>query len=406
MLLIGPGRSPTIGDRFSSTTTKETATMRHIRSLVALAALCVVGAPMAQQAPADEPGWAKGRPKTDEAMKMAPVPAFPVPTPADQLPVKSLKLPPGFKVEVWASNVLDARGLRQGEKGNIFVSSLFVANKVYVIPEAGDHKAKVIIDNMPLATGIEIHNGSLYLATNTKIMRYDNLPGGTDHSWKYLRIRGDKLYYAVGAPCNICDPGEWAKIFSMNLDGTNVETIAAGVRNTVGFDFDPKTGNLWFTDNGRDWFSEELPNDELNVVTQPGKQHFGYPFCHQGNIPDPEFGWGKSCDDFQKPAALLGPHAGALGLKFYTGKMFPAKYQGAMFIALHGPWNRTKKYNGVFVAWPDGRGGAKVEPFMTGFVENNTYLGRPVDFLVMKDGSLLVSDDHAGAIYRISYSGK
>jgi glucose/arabinose dehydrogenase len=391
----------------------------RVVSLIMLAALCALGTASAQ----DEPGWAKGRPKTDEAMKMAPVPSFPVPLPADQLPVKKLKLPPGFKVEVWASGVLDARGLRQGEKGNIFVSTIFVANKVYVIPEAGDHKPKVIIDNTPLATGIEFHKGSLYLATNTKIVRYDNveanldklgeptliydkLPGGTDHSWKYLRIRGDKLYYAVGAPCNICDPGEWAKIFSMNLDGSNVETIASGVRNTVGFDFDPKTGHLWFTDNGRDWFSEELPNDELNVVTQPGKQHFGYPFCHQGNIPDPEFGWGKSCDDFQKPAALLGPHAGSLGLKFYTGKMFPAKYQGAMFIALHGPWNRTKKYNGVYVAWPDGKGGAKVEPFMTGFVENNTYLGRPADFLVMKDGSLLVSDDHAHAIYRITYTGK
>ena len=397
--------------------------MRHIRSLVALSALCVVSAPMAQQAPAEEPGWAKGRPKTETAQKMAPVPAFPVPTPADQLPVKKFKLPPGFKAEVWVSGVLDARGLRQGEKGNIFVSSLFVANKVYVIPEKGKREAKVIIDKMPLATGIEIHKGSLYLATNTKIMRYDNvednldklgepkvlydkLPGGTDHSWKYLRIRGDKLYYAVGAPCNICDPGEWAKIFRMNLDGSGVETVASGVRNTVGFDFEPKTGRLWFTDNGRDWFSEELPNDELNVVTQPGKQHFGYPFCHQGNIPDAEFGWGKSCAEYAKPAALLGPHAGSLGLKFYTGKMFPAKYQGAMFIARHGPWNRTRKYADIQVARPDGKGGARLETFMTGFVENNNYLGRPVDFLVMKDGSLLVSDDHAGAIYRISYSGK
>jgi glucose/arabinose dehydrogenase len=393
-----------------------------VRSLIALSVLCAVGGASAQQAQ-EEPGWAKGRPKTDAAMKMAPVPAFPVPTPADQLPVKKFKLPPGFKAEVWASGVLDARGLRQGEKGNIFVSTLFVANKVYVIPESGKHEAKVIIDNTPLATGIEIHKGALYLATNTKIMRYDNveanldklgeptviydkLPGGTDHSWKYLRIKDDKLYFAIGAPCNICDPGEWAKIFRMNLDGSDVETIASGVRNTVGFDFDPKTGNLWFTDNGRDWFSEELPNDELNVVTRPGKQHFGYPFCHQGNLPDSEFGWGKSCDDYQKPAALLGPHAGSLGLKFYTGKMFPAKYQGAMFIARHGPWNRTKKYADIQVAFPDGKGGARLETFMTGFVENNNYLGRPVDFLVMKDGSLLISDDHAGAIYRISYGGK
>ncbi|HEY9240225.1 MAG TPA: PQQ-dependent sugar dehydrogenase [Burkholderiaceae bacterium] len=396
---------------------------RWLSIVAALPLLCA--APLASsQEP--EPGWAKGRPKTDTAMKMAPVPAFPIPTAPDQLPTKKFKLPPGFKVETWASGVLDAREMRQGDKGNVFVSTLFVANKVYAVPEKatdGKRVPKVIIDKTEQATGIAFHKGSLFFATNKKIVRYDNvedkldnigegkvltdkLPGGSDHSWKFLRIHNDKLYYPIGAPCNICDPGEYAKIYRMNLDGSGVETVASGVRNTVGFDFDPKTGNLWFTDNGRDWLSEEFPNDELNVVTQPGKQHFGYPFCHQGNMPDPEFGWGKSCDDYQKPAALLGPHAGALGLKFYTGKMFPAKYQGAMFIARHGPWNRTKKYADVMVAWPDGKGGAKVEPFMTGFVENNGYLGRPVDFLVMKDGSLLVSDDHAGAIYRISYGGK
>jgi glucose/arabinose dehydrogenase len=428
--------------------------MKHVRSLIAIATLCCVGLPALAQptpgspspkppppadaakpaapadtkpaAPAEDPGWAKGRPaKNEAAMKMAPVPAFPIPTAPDKLPTSKFKLPPGFKVETWASGVLDARELRQGAKGNIFVSSLFVANKVYAIPENGDHKPKVIIDNLPLATGIEFHKGALYVGTNTKIMRYDNvednldklgepkvlndkLPGGEDHSWKYFRVKDDKLYYNIGAPCNICDPGEYAKIYRMNLDGSNIETIAAGVRNTVGFDFDPKTGDLWFTDNGRDWFSEELPNDELNRVpkTQFGKLHFGYPYCHQGSIPDPEFGWGKSCDDYVKPVALLGPHAGSLGLTFYRGKMFPPKYQGAMFIARHGPWNRTKKYADISVAWPDGKGGAKVEPFMTGFVENNSYLGRPVDFLVLKDGSMLVSDDHAGAIYRISYGKK
>ena len=398
---------------------------RLLSAIAALPLLCAATLASAQtQEP--EPGWAKGRPKTETAMKMAPVPAFPIPTAADKLPTNKFKLPPGFKVETWASGVLDARAMRQGDKGNIFVSTLFVANKVYVLPEKavdGKRVPKVIIDKTEQATGIEFHKGSLFFATNKKIVRYDNaedkldnlgepkvlndkLPGGSDHSWKFLRIHKDKLYYAIGAPCNICDPGEYAKIYRVNLDGSGGETVASGVRNTVGFDFDPKTGNLWFTDNGRDWLSEEFPNDELNMVSQPGKQHFGYPFCHQGNMPDPEFGWGKSCDDYQKPAALLGPHAGALGMKFYTGKMFPAKYQGAMFIARHGPWNRTKKYSDVMVAWPDGKGGAKVEPFMTGFVENNGYLGRPVDFLVMKDGSLLVSDDHAGAIYRISYGGK
>ncbi len=397
---------------------------RFVSVLVALPILC---ATMAASAEDPEPGWAKGRPKTDIAMKLAPVPAFPIPTAADQLPTSKLKLPPGFKVETWASGVLDARELRQGPPGKIFVSTLFVGNKVYVLPEAatnGMREPTTIIDKTEEATGIEYSKGTLFFATHKKIVRYDNvddklggmlgeptavltdkLPGGSDHSWKYLRIKGDKLYYNIGAPCNICDPGEYAKIYRMNFDGSNVETVAQGVRNTVGFDFDPKSGDLWFSENSRDWLSEELPEDKLNHLTKMG-ENFGYPFCHQGSIPDPEFGWGRSCDEFTKPAALLGPHAGALGLKFYTGKMFPAKYQGAKFIALHGPWNRTKKWNGVYVAFTDAKGATKVEPFMTGFVENNQYLGRPVDFLILKDGSMLVSDDHAGAIYRISYAGK
>ena len=194
----------------------------------------------------------------------------------------------------------------------------------------------------------------------------------------------------------------------MNLDGSGVETVAMGVRNTVGFDFDPRTGDLWFTDNQRDWLSEDMPNDELNHVTQPGKQHFGFPYCHQGNFADPEFGWGYSCDDYARPAALLGLHAAPLGMRFYTGKMFPAKYRGAMFIARHGSWNRTRKTaSDIVVAWPDGKGGvSRLEPFLTGLIENNEHLGRLVDVLVIKDGSLLVSDDHNGAIYRISYAGK
>ena len=399
--------------------------IRLLSAMVALPLLCAVTASFAAEDPV--PGWAKQRPNTAAGMKLAPVPAFPIPTAVEDLPTKKLKVPPGFKVETWASGILDARDLREGDKGNVFVSTLFVGNKVYVVPEKavdGKRVPKVIIDKTPYPTGIEFYKGSLFFATNKKIVRYDNvedkldnlgepnavltdkLPGGDDHSWKYLRVHDDKLYYNIGAPCNICDPGEYAKIYRMNLDGSGSETVADGVRNTVGFDFDPKGGDLWFTNNSRDWLSEELPNDTLNHVTQPGKQHFGFPYCHQGDIPDPEFGWGKSCNDFAKPVALLGPHAAALGLKFYTGKMFPKKYQGAMFIAKHGPWNRTVKYNGVFVAVPDGKGGAKVEPFMTGFVEDNKYLGRPVDFLVLKDGSLLVSDDHAGAIYRVSYVGK
>jgi glucose/arabinose dehydrogenase len=194
----------------------------------------------------------------------------------------------------------------------------------------------------------------------------------------------------------------------MNLDGSGMEIVARGVRNTVGFDFHPKTGELYFTDNQRDWLSEDLPNDELNRVTKPGQQHFGFPYCHQGDFADPQFGWGKACDDFVKPILLLGPHSAPLGMRFYTGKMFPQKYHNAIFIARHGPWNRTKKYAADVVAvFLNANGTVKsMEPFLTGLVENNAYLGRPVDVLVMKDGSLLVSDDHAGAVYRVSYGKK
>jgi glucose/arabinose dehydrogenase len=387
--------------------------------------LGLVAAAAAQTPPAEEPFWAKGRPAGDITGKMAPVAAFPIATPADKLPISKMVLPPGFKAEVWASNILDARSLRQGDQGTVFVSSLFVAGKVYaVVDRNGKREVKVVADKLELATGIEFNKGSLYVATPKAITRYDNiesrldnppapvvvydkLPGDVPHGWKFIRVGPDgKLYVPIGAPCNICEPDDnHAKIIRMNLDGSGVETVARGVRNTVGFDFDPKNGELWFTDNGRDWLSEDLPNDELNHISRTGQEHFGFPYCHQGDFADPEFGWGKSCANYTKPALLLGPHAASLGMTFYNGKMFPSRYNGAIFIARHGPWNRSQKYAAdVVVAWPDGKGGiSKMEPFLTGLVENNQYLGRPVDFLVMKDGSLLVSDDHNGAIYRISY---
>jgi glucose/arabinose dehydrogenase len=210
----------------------------------------------------------------------------------------------------------------------------------------------------------------------------------------------------IGAPGNIVlPPDTHAQIRRMDLDGKNAEVIARGVRNTVGFDWNPKTKQLWFTDNGRDWVSEDIPNDELNVLTEPGKQHFGYPFCHQGTFTDPEFGWGHSCSEFTAPAGLLGPHTASLGMRFYTGAQFPEAYRDAAFIARHGSWNRTAKLGGdVVVArpGPDGKV-ASVEPFLTGFLQDNKYAGRPVDVLVAKDGALLVSDDYNGAIYRVSY---
>src|SRR5258706_8385390 len=411
---------------------------RRIGSLiiaVAGVALCA-GPVIAQQTttPAEPPKQeeapfgAVGRPKAGAGAQMAPVPAFPIPPPADKLPIAKMKVPLGFKVELYAANVFDARGLRQGDKGTVFVSSLFVAGKIYaVVDKGGTREVKTIAEKLFLPNGIEYAKGSLYVATPKDITRYDDienkldappqpvmvydkLPAQVPHGWKFIKLGPDgKLYVPTGAPCNICGIKEgYAQIARMNLDGSGMEVVARGVRNTVGFDFDPKNGELWYTNNGRDWLSEDLPNDTLNRVANPGKDHFGYPFCHQGNIADPEYGWGKTCTDYAQPALMLSAHVAPLGMRFYTGKMFPARYQGAIFIARHGSWNRTRKVGAdIVVAWPDGKGGiAKMEPFLTGFVENNEYLGRPVDVLVLKDGSMLVSDDHAGAIYRISYTGK
>jgi glucose/arabinose dehydrogenase len=370
------------------------------------------------------PFWAVGMPKGNT---LAPVPSFPIPTPVEQLPVAKLKVPPGFKVEVWAGNILDARGLRLGDQGTVFVSSLFVAGKIYAVTDkGGKREVKTIAEKLFLPNGIEYYKGALYVATPKEITRYDNIEANLDHppapvliydkltgevphGWKYIRVGPDgKLYVPVGAPCNICAIDDrHAQIRRINLDGSGEEMVALGVRNSVGFDFDPKTGDLWFTNNGRDWLSEDFPNDTLNHVSKSGNKHFGYPFCHQGNFADPEYGWGKNCADYAQPAQLMGAHVATLGMRFYTGTMFPAKYQGAIFIARHGSWNKSQKVGAdVVVAWPDDKGGvAKVEPFLSGFIENNEYLGRPVDVMQMKDGSLLISDDHAGAIYRVSYTG-
>jgi glucose/arabinose dehydrogenase len=374
--------------------------------------------------PAETPFYLIGRPNSDAAKKLDVVASPPIPTAADKLPVAKIKVPKGFKVEVFASGILDARGLREGDKGTVFVSSLFVAGKVYaVVDKGGKREVKTIAEKLMLPNGIEFHKGALYVATPKEVTRYDNieanldsppkpvliydkLPGVVPHGWKFIKIGPDgKLYIPVGAPCNVCEEkDDYAQIRRINLDGSGMEVVAKGVRNTVGFDWHPVSKELYFTDNGRDWLSEDLPNDELNRVTKAG-QHFGYPYCHQGDFADPEFGWGKSCSEFVPPVKLMGAHAATLGMRFYTGKMFPAKYRNAIFVARHGPWNRTQKYAADVVAvFLNADGSVKsTETFLSGLVENNGYLGRPVDVLVMKDGSLLVSDDYNGAIYRVSY---
>src|SRR6266446_6288398 len=306
-----------------------------------LGAILVTTPPAAaqQQAPLPPGSPLIGRPDTDAAKRLAPVAPPPIPTTADKLPVDKLKTPKGFTIEVYASGVDNARTLRLGEKGTVFVSSRLKDKIHAIVDKGGTREVKVV------ASGLYRPNGS------------------------------------------------------------GLEVVATGIRQIVGMDWHPVLKQLYFTENQRDWLSEDIPEDKLNRVTQPGKDNFGFPYCHQGNIPDQEFGWGHSCEEFTKPIALLGPHAAALGMRFYTGSMFPAAYRNQIIIARHGSWNRSTKIGGDLVVVklkPDGTF-RSMEPFVTGFIQNNNYVGRPADVMVMKDGSLLVSDDYNGAVYRVSY---
>ncbi len=318
---------------------------------------------------------------------------------------------------------MDARSLRLGDKGTVFVSNRN-RDKVYaVVDKGGKREAKVIASGLDRPNGLAFKDGTLYIAEGTKVSKlekiedsidnppkpvviYSDFPDHRSHGWKFMAMGPDgKLYINVGAPCNICEPPATnAQIRRINTDGSGSEPFALGVRNSVGFDFHPVSKELYFTDNGRDWLSEEIPHDELNRVSKMG-QHFGYPYCHQGDLPDDQFGWGKKCSDYVAPVAKLGPHSAALGMRFYTGTMFPQKYRNGIFIARHGSWNKSTKIGGDIIHVTLNRDGTvkSWEPFLTGFLKDNGYIGRPVDLQVMKDGSLLVSDDYAGAIYRISY---
>jgi glucose/arabinose dehydrogenase len=375
--------------------------------------------------PAAAPPWAQGRPEAAIGVPLAPIAPPPIPTAADKLPIEKLKAPKGFKIELYAAGVGNARTLRQGDKGTVFVGSRLL-DKVYAIVDRGEmREVKPIYSGLYRPNGLAFKDGVLYIAELSRISKvekiednldnppkpvviYDDLPKDEAHGWKFLTIGpDDKLYFQVGAPCNICMPSPaHAQIRRINLDGSGAEVVARGIRQIVGMDFSPITKQLYFTENSRDWLSEDIPEDKLNRLTQPGKDNFGYPYCHQGNIADQEFGWGHSCDEFTKPIALLGPHSAALGMRFYIGEMFPSEYRNAIFIARHGSWNRTKKMGGDIVVAKLSEDGAvkSIEPFITGFIENNNYVGRPADVEFVKDGSMLISDDFNGAVYRVTYS--
>ena len=404
------------------------ASRRHLLLAGTIGTLAVAVWPAAaQQTPASPeapPPWAQGRPETAIGAKLAPIAPPPLPTAADKLPIAKLKVPKGFKIEVYASGLANARSLRQGDKGTVFVSSR-ILDKVYAINDQGGRReVKTLYSGLYRPNGLAFDNGTLYIAELSKISKvekiednldnppkpvviYDDLPKDEAHGWKFMAIGPDnKLYVEVGQPGNnVLHDKDHGQIRRLNLDGTGAEVVAFGVRHSVGFDWNPKTKELYFTDNGRDWLSEDIPNDELNRVTKVG-QDFGEPYCHQGNIPDIEFGWGHDCKDYVPPIALMGPHAAALGMRFYTGSMFPSVYRDQIFVARHGSWNRSKKFGGDIALVKLNKDGSvkSVEPFITGFLQpDNNYVGRPVDVMNMPDGSMLISDDWNGAIWRLTY---
>ena len=352
--------------------------------------------------------------------------------------LNKISLPDGFKIDIYASDVENARSMTISPSGTVFVGNRKADNVFALMDNDKDGKVDkkyLITDkliNMP--NGVVFHNGDLYVAEVNKIWLFkdveknlekiddvgyypeepilisDKFPSDKHHGWKYISIGPDnKLYVPVGAPCNICESKDeiYSTITRMDLDGKNQEIYARGVRNTVGFTWHPETGEMWFTDNGRDMLGDNYPPCELNRVQVSGK-HYGYPYCHGSDISDPEFGSKYPCDDFVKPVQNLGPHVAPLGVKFYDGNMFPDEYKGDIFIAEHGSWNRTKKigYRITRVKIENNKS-LGYEPFIDGWLEKekNDAWGRPVDIIFLDDGSMLISDDYANVIYRVTYEG-
>jgi glucose/arabinose dehydrogenase len=348
---------------------------------------------------------------------------------AQSLPLSTIKLPPGFKIDVFAE-VQDARSMAVSPSGIVYVGNKD-KDKVYAVKDTdGDNKADkkwVIASGLNMPNGVAFHEGDLYIAEVSRILKIvgiesklenppkpsvvnDDYPRESHHGWKYIAFGPDgKLYVPVGAPCNICESKNeiYATITRLNKDGSGREIFARGIRNSVGFTWHPETKEVWFTDNGRDSMGDNIPSCELNHAPKAG-MHFGYPYCHEGSVKDPEFGNKRPCGDFSGPADKLGPHVAPLGLKFYNGNMFPESYKNQIFVAEHGSWDRSKKsgHNVSIVRFNNNRVSGH-EVFASGWLNDATQKvwGRPVDILVLKDGSILISDDQAGVIYRVTYSG-
>ena len=380
----------------------------------------------AAPAAAPPPAWQQGRAADQATSKLAPHAGRLTATPATDLPLDKFKLPPGFKAEAWATGIPGGRAMARGESGKVYVGTRGIG-RVYEVTDNGTTRSsRVVVDKLTQPAGVAMRNGSLYVMAIDKVLRYDGieknpgvapvdmtaafkLPKEQHHNWKYIAFGPDgKLYVPFGAPCNICEPpsNEYAQIRRYNADGSGMEVIATGVRNTQGFDWHPATKELWFTDHGRDWMGDDTPEDELNRMAKTGA-NFGFPYCHANGVADKDIKKANACDGVTLPATTMGPHAAAMGVHFYTGNMFPAEYRNAMFVARKGSWNRTKKFGyDVVTVRTDADGkNAKITPFMTGFLDpaKDEFSGRPTYFLQLPDGSLLVSDEQLGAIYRITY---
>jgi glucose/arabinose dehydrogenase len=384
----------------------------------------------AQQAAAPPPAWKQGQPSSMADSKLAPHASPMTVTAVEKIEVGKLKVPKGFKVDIWAHGMPGARMMARGDKGTLFIGTRAIGKVYAVTDKAGKREHKVIAEGLKQPNGIAFKNGALYVISIDQALRFDgiedkldapqptdvsqaiNLPPSNHHNWKFAAVGPDnKLYMSIGVPCNICeiDTGKYGLIRRQNLDGSNIEIVARGVRNSIGFDWHPQTKELWFTDNGRDWAGDAGPEEELNRVAANAEGAFyGFPYCHANGIPDPDIKKPNPCAGVTMPAATLGPHAAALGMRFYTGNMFPADYKNAAFIARRGSWNRTKKFGYDVVLAKINGAKATITPFITGFLDTQTdaHWGRPVDVLQMPDGALLVSDEHNGAIYRVSYSGQ
>ncbi len=410
-----------------------TSVRRGLIAAGSLAFLMAAAAPVSAQPPGFSP-MDKTKPaqsKQDSNLKPHPTP--PIAPSVDKLPVDKIKLPSGFKAELWSSGHPGARTMVMGDKGTLFMGTR-VIGRVYAITEKdGKRTAKVVIQGLTQPNGLAFKDGSLYVFAINKVFRYDNIESNLDkeklpdpvdltkaydlpdtihHNWKYVAFGPDgKMYVQVGANCNICEinTGVHGQIRRYNADGTGMEIVARGVRNTVGFDWHPVTKELWFTDNGRDWAGNAGPEDELNRIPKNMEgASFGFPYCHANGIPDPDVKRPNPCAGVLMPAALTGPHSAGLGIKFYTGDMFPKQYKNVAFIARHGSWNREQKYGYDVVMAKTSGPKATISPFLQGLLstEKNEFYGRPSYVFQMKDGSMLVSDETNGAVYRISYGEK